>query len=625
MTFEYPYNLSELRNFLDKRYSDADLRSLCFDMASRYRDKMEELKFEDFISEEKRSKIEALINHCRRRGWLQELVREAVRMQPDINWAQEIELKANDHWKLQNLQEQIFQRSNKVWFKQLVELFNLKNYKLEKRTRANTAVIVLEIATRETSDADLRALAGKVVEKYDDTDFSWQDELLIEATPYKLAELIQAMTDYFKEPDLSKLLNQYGFNYYKLPGDTKRAKLIYCILELWHQGQKERLTRLVDEVCKKIGHVVPNLCPESVEQENVTSTKQPPDGEQKFESHLLTDYEESPDDLFKWLRKKDNQFIRHPFPATPFFAEVDPLFLYSNPAMSGFVPPIDYEETIKGSPTRPGSRFILGAPGTGKSLLCRYLENDFNHSLEINLGEKTCVLALKYSNYLDYDNNLNAHDHTRLIVYSVWYQIKKYEQLISDKKKVAQFTELASDENLSAYTRFTEMIHLGHSIGLAGVCVLVDFVNSRNAHNLETGFQRILSLATRYDLLTIPGLMFKFLLPIELSGMYQAYLPIDKLGSYTLQWSKDHLKKLLTDRILFCRQQQGQRTESPEMAWGSFVSLFANQGREEIFDNQFRDDVMKYLAETSQFNPRQLLLLGRQLLEKQAVHQRETV
>ena len=74
---EYLNRLSQLRETLDSRFDEEELRTLCFDLGVEY---------DDLPSRGRAGKARELVGYCARRDNLVELVRVAQKQRPDISW-----------------------------------------------------------------------------------------------------------------------------------------------------------------------------------------------------------------------------------------------------------------------------------------------------------------------------------------------------------------------------------------------------------------------------------------------------------------------------------------------------------------------------------------------------------
>lgn len=568
------------------------------------------------------------------------LIGEIIHLHPDIDW--QIDLNINSPYRLPDLATLLIREFNEIRLHDLFDKVGAKDSILTGYSRHHKAIDCifklrhegrLENLVTETYGDCIRAKGTSSISpaivfliaemSSQNLDINWQTDLQINGL-YPLSDLIHVLINEFDKAQIGELFQAVDIDYTSsgIYSQHHRDVTTYGILELW---RSDKLDKFIMQAAKKypeqfrlIQSQIDTLPIEvsaqgSGELKTVKDQQNPEPISQSHQDALL----------FLWLQKK-HRFTQNPFRYDSFHAEQDPIFLWwSTKTIEPFVRFPNYEEDIKGkSVLESGARFILGDSGTGKTLLYRHLANDFNVSLGINLENQPQILAVKHIGYLDYEKIINVNDHARLIVYSMWYQIIKHKQFVARKEKlISRLKKLALDEKLTANNIFEEMTNIGQLIGLKGICVLVDITNVKSDDNLETGFQRIKGLATRYDLLTIPGLIFKFFLPTDLMNMYQEDLPIDKFEPYILQWSKEHLQDMLTARISFCRQQEGEKGESREMVWGSFIDLFDQQSQFELFEEVLEGDKYKMRLKDSeleriQFNPRQLLALCRQKLQK---------
>lgn len=240
---------------------------------------------------------------------------------------------------------------------------------------------------------------------------------------------------------------------------------------------------------------------------------------------------------FEWLQA--HGFVSDPFPGNSFRAERDPLF--DQAGMPAFVDPPNPDE-ILGSPNNPGCCFIFAVSGGGKSSLRRRIKSIFDDSLGMNLLGNPRVLAVEY---IDHDYALEEAD--------ARFHIIRIAQLIRDKLRSLQYdVPIDIPGALSPRLILVEIVNICRRANLDGICVLVDNIDSRHDQDLELAFNRIVSLAANVDLLDVKGILFKFMLPMELLKLARRKLPLDEYVYHLIKWDKDNLAEVLHQRLVAC-------------------------------------------------------------------------
>lgn len=240
-----------------------------------------------------------------------------------------------------------------------------------------------------------------------------------------------------------------------------------------------------------------------------------------------------------WLEA--HGFAIDPFSAEAFQAETDPLF--EHPGLPAFVDPPRYEE-IRGRPDKPGFRYIFAPSGGGKTSLRKRIKFDFDASLALNLSSAPRVLAVEYVIHDYPPTEIDAHAH-----------MMRVTRLIHDRLASLSLNANPQPESDgSAFETLENVITLCQDLGFDGICVLVDGIDSRHDEGVDASFQRIVSLAARSDLLTARNALFKFLLPSELHPSLRKKLPLAKFMPYSLEWDKDQLRTMLSQRLSTCTQ-----------------------------------------------------------------------
>lgn len=605
----FDYQPPDLIKFIQSSFKKDEIESLCGDISSRYANKIDPdpLDYEDLGGTGKKGKIRELVNYFYRRNIVSYLVREIVRQRPSRIWTNELKIK-NPDCDLHRLQEQIGKHCNKADFLKFVQFFKLEDL-VDDFDIGNIAVLVFEVASKEPPEITI--LIGEIINLHPDID--WQEGLQINS-PYPLVLLARVLINELDSLRLSQLFGKLNVDYKKSIGHSQHHKVIACIFEVWHKKEIPKLITQAWQDYPKINWLEkldlsetqirewqPNIPP-------IAILPQEDDG-----------CEEPTTILFSWL--KERGFTRNPFRQISLYSERDTIFLCPDRNFDAFVRPLEYEEIIRGkSSLSPGTPFIFGAPGTGKTLLCRYIEYEFNQTFLTNYGFQKPILAVQHNFWSTDSTYLSTHDKSRTIIDVVLQTLNKLTKLeylgLNPERQMRHLT-LMRHREISSYSLLEEMIHSLLDIGIGGVCILLDCSQASEQVDVERVFHGIKGFIDRYDLLTIPGLMFKFFLPSDLMNIYKDDLPIDRLKPYTIQWNKAHLQNMLTSRISFCRQQEGQRSESADVVWGSFIGLFDPRSQFELFE--VSDDgqmVLKNsMLESIQFNPRQLLQVCRQKLQ----------
>lgn len=605
----FDYQPPDLIKFIQSGFKKDEIESLCVDISSRYPNEIspDPLDYEDLGGTGKKGKIRELVNYFYRRNIVSCLIREIIRQRPNRFWTNELKIK-NPDCDLHRLQEQIGTHCNRTDFSRFVQIFALEDF-VDDFDSGNIAVLVFEVASKEPTEITI--LIGEIINLHPDID--WQKGLQINS-PCSLALLARVLINQFDSLRLSQLFRKLHVDYETSIGQSQHHKVIASIFEV---VSKEEIPKLITQAWQDFPEINwPELLYLSEAQihEWQPNISHPEDGVQE-----ILDCDEPSTNLF--LQLQNHGYTRNPFRRTSRYAEEDSLFLCPAPNFDAFVRPSKYEEIIRGkSSLSPGTPYIFGAPGTGKTLLCRYIEYDFNQIFLKNYGFEKPILAVQY-NFQSTDLRcFGIHEKSRTIVDTVLQTLNKMTRLeylgLKSERQMRHLTLMRARE-ISSYSLLEEMIHSLFDIDIGGVCILIDCSQASEQVDVERVFHSIKGLVDRYDLLTIPGLLFKFFLPLDLMNIYKDNLPIDKFKPYTIQWSKEHLQKMLISRISFCRQQEEQRSESTDVAWGSFIGLFDPKSQFELFE--VSDDgqmVLKdSMLESIEFNPRQMLQLCRQKLQ----------
>lgn len=239
-----------------------------------------------------------------------------------------------------------------------------------------------------------------------------------------------------------------------------------------------------------------------------------------------------------WLRARG--FPKDPFPESALRAETDPLF-DDKVGMPAFVEPSNFDQ-IKGSPDDPDCRFIFSISGGGKSSLRRRIKAVFDESLGINLLDDPKVITVEYIHHDEYTiETANTRSHVERIL-----------KLIEDRLRFLPYNiKIEISSEMSPRIMLENLIHTCRKEGVEGVCVLIDNIDSYDSVS-EIAIDHIIVPLAKSDLLNIRGMIFKFMLPIELYHSAQKKLPIVKYLPHFIEWNRDLLREVLHQRLTTC-------------------------------------------------------------------------
>lgn len=99
--------------------------------------------------------------------------------------------------------------------------------------------------------------------------------------------------------------------------------------------------------------------------------------------------------------------------------------------------------------------------------------------------------------------------------------------------------------------------------GFSGVCVLVDNIEPSQDTVTTSMFQRILPLMRDTDILSMDGVIFKFLLPAELNRDDRRKLPTGHYPLYQVVWDREKLERVLRKRLAECLADSVRGPQSP--------------------------------------------------------------
>ena len=145
--------------------------------------------------------------------------------------------------------------------------------------------------------------------------------------------------------------------------------------------------------------------------------------------------------------------------------------------------------------------------------------------------------------------------------------------------------------------------------GFSTVYILVDNVALSDREDQESVFHRILPLVQQTDLLSIRGLVFKFLLPAELSSDLRLALPTHKFPCITVKW--DTWKQLKD--VLAGRWEAGLSDESRRLGGSGLGGPLAELCDERLAAT-IGDELTRFGLAAG--NPRAMWQLGYYLLDE---------
>ncbi len=283
----------------------------------------------------------------------------------------------------------------------------------------------------------------------------------------------------------------------------------------------------------------------------------------------------------EWLQQRG--FSHDPFSAAAFLAETDPLL------EECFVYPPNYAN-IRGHSQNPGYKFIFAVSGGGKSSLRKRIKLEFDENLKNRfIPDEPRVLAIEYIDHDYPSDKVDAHSHVLRIVNLINIALKTHNLDM----------DLKIDNQLPSRPLLTQVVRECLHSGLVdGICILIDNVNIPDDVGIEDAYRHIRALTARYDLLSLQGIIFKFILPQELLKSFQNDLPLKIFPPFTLNWDEGLLEDALYLRLNAC---------SKEKTGNHLAELFGNNK-----DIETRFVQIGYQAN----NPRVMWQLGFQSLEE---------
>ena len=390
--------------------------------------------------------------------------------------------------------------------------------------------------------------------------------------PRRLVVILYEWIDlYFNDQELSNLCFRLGFiEYDSLSGSNKGAKVQELATHCWRHGLLPELVQQLESLRPR--QELPAEVKQAVERVNFGRL-----------------------DRSNWL--KAHGFPIDPFLPDAFRAEVDPLF--KKQGMPAFVDFPDFER-LKGTPSEPGYRFIFAPKGGGKTTLRKQIvaqfDQDVSKLVSLRIPDQSLVLAVEYIGH-DYNvRDVSADAHVRRIV-----------ELVAQKVKVLFRKELPLETGMSAKEMLENVVASVKNIGPNALCILIDNLQIQPGRSPASVWRLIQSLTTDVDLLSIEGIMFKFLLPNEILEQAEQMLPAEYV--HIVQWQKDGLTRVLGERLLACMDTQ------------ILVEGSANKVRESIsglvetnYENEFVEAFIEIGLESGQ--PREMWRLGHYLLDQ---------
>jgi hypothetical protein len=395
---------------------------------------------------------------------------------------------------------------------------------LEGKTKKAKARELVRYVDRHGGDHSTFILLKEAIKKRSGRD--WQNELNLKC-PCTLLELVNLLQE-FDDNQLINLFVNHGVDFGnetpvgKYKQEIRKSKVVGSILEIYKRdvvpGFIETLIKnhpeleLVAALSLTEDQIVDLGLDKPITQSDYKdgqSSAEKLDTDVPPNSYQAVDVQESTATL-RWL--KGFGFIKEPFSDWSFNGEQDPLLEAHDGG--AFVLPLEYNE-VRGHPDAPGFRYIFGIAGSGKSALRRSLQSEFDRNfLYPSLAMSPKILAIEYLEHVD-QRQKDVNSHIKVILQSILRKIKAMPgRFVSDTMKeiIQQLEELSDNAEPASLTRVMKLCRNG---GIEGICILVDNIDAQFDEDVEVGFNRIRSLAARYDLLLTPGLMFKFFFPLR--------------------------------------------------------------------------------------------------------------
>ncbi len=237
-----------------------------------------------------------------------------------------------------------------------------------------------------------------------------------------------------------------------------------------------------------------------------------------------------------WLR--EHGFQTDPFPWNSFTAENDPFF--SPSGMSAYVDVNSHNlDEVYGTPESQGYRFLLFPSGGGKTSLRRRIISQFDNRFTHDFAKLPKVLAVEY---IDHKYGLDKS--------SARFHVERIGNLINEKLSDLCFdSQFDFSPRASARKLTEELLKKCRSIGIDGVCVVIDNIKDNTAERFQANWTRIESLI-HSDLLNMEGLIIKFILPKR--DEVRANLPNNRYPSFIMEWDQKLLAEVLQQRLVTC-------------------------------------------------------------------------
>lgn len=275
-------------------------------------------------------------------------------------------------------------------------------------------------------------------------------------------------------------------------------------------------------------------------------------------------------DQTQWLRS--HGFDCDPFPSEAFRAETDPFFRTNK--WQFFVEHPRFGDVY----SRKTTVIFMGWGGGKTSLIYRIKKNSEQQFLDE--ARKHLVIEYPNSEYLLHSADLSYH-------------IRNIHQLIVKKFREHGFQSELFDIPPSRET-LKKLVGFGKSSGVEMILVLVELMGD-NLIQQTKEMDYLYSLAKAYDLMTLDGIAFKFILPKEITDRWR----LREFPTIPFKWQKEQLENMLRQRLAACSNSKRRSVRG-------------------LFDQFCPDSIDQDLAKFGERmgGPRAMWLLGRHFLEK---------
>jgi hypothetical protein len=175
--------------------------------------------------------------------------------------------------------------------------------------------------------------------------------------------------------------------------------------------------------------------------------------------------------------------------------------------------------------------------------------------------------------------------------------LQRIAAFFNEKVQLGQSMQVEK-ERVSIRDLLEGIVSVCQALGFQALYILVDDVDEPQYYgdrlDFEPAFQLIRPLAAAPKLLGVPGLVFKFFLPLEIRDTCLRALRLDKFSERTVAWKQEDFELLLQQRLRVCGQESLSGLCDPDLGRG------------------IDESVVRFACEHG--HPRALLCVGNELL-----------